>query len=124
LIVSCHDVSDGGALVAAAEMAIGSELGLELTLPEEKELAIWIQEMRGAYLVELPAAVMTPGNAVSDQWYKLFQATRAQQGGDGVVTKEARMKVYVSAENRQKEKAAVDVGVEELRKAWQGTLDW
>jgi phosphoribosylformylglycinamidine synthase len=124
LIVSCHDVSDGGALVAAVEMAIGSELGLELILLGENEMPVWLGEMRGGYLVELPAEVMTPGSAEFDAWFKLLGGNGVQMRGSGSVTREARVRVYDSPGAQKQGRAAVDVGVEELRKAWRGTLDW
>jgi phosphoribosylformylglycinamidine synthase len=52
-ILSCHDISDGGLLVAAAEMCIASGLGLELTeLPIDP-----FEELIGAYLIEVETAL-------------------------------------------------------------------
>lgn len=53
-ILSCHDLSDGGMLVAAAEMCIASGLGLAL---DSTALSIGLfDEVVGAYLVEVEGA--------------------------------------------------------------------
>ncbi|MEM9706721.1 MAG: phosphoribosylformylglycinamidine synthase subunit PurL [Pseudomonadota bacterium] len=52
LITACHDVSDGGILVAAAEMALAAGEGLELTTPvKQRRAAYWFGEDQGRYLV-------------------------------------------------------------------------
>ncbi|MEL6507262.1 MAG: AIR synthase-related protein, partial [Pseudomonadota bacterium] len=52
LITACHDVSDGGTLVAAAEMALACGEGLELNTPVKSgRAAFWFGEDQGRYLV-------------------------------------------------------------------------
>ena len=53
LIADCHDLSDGGLAVAAAEMALASGLGLRLEAPQETEdLLAWLfGEDQARYLV-------------------------------------------------------------------------
>jgi len=52
LITACHDVSDGGMLVAAAEMALASGEGLELKTPvKARRAAYWFGEDQGRYLI-------------------------------------------------------------------------
>lgn len=52
LITACHDVSDGGTLVAAAEMALACGEGLELNTPVKTgRAAFWFGEDQGRYLV-------------------------------------------------------------------------
>ncbi len=52
LITACHDVSDGGLLVAAAEMALASGEGLDLKTPVKlRRAAFWFGEDQGRYLV-------------------------------------------------------------------------
>ncbi len=52
-----HDASDGGLLVAAAEMALGAGQGLALTTPvKARRAAFWFGEDQGRYLLALPAA--------------------------------------------------------------------
>ncbi len=52
LITACHDVSDGGILVAAAEMALAAGEGLELKTPvKARAAAYWFGEDQGRYLI-------------------------------------------------------------------------
>lgn len=52
LITACHDVSDGGLLVAAAEMALAAGRGISLTTPvKQRKAAFWFGEDQGRYLV-------------------------------------------------------------------------
>ncbi len=53
LVDACHDLSEGGLGVAAAEMCIGGRLGLELDLPAGLGL---FQEANGCLLVEVSPA--------------------------------------------------------------------
>ena len=61
LVTACHDVSDGGLLVAAAEMALGAGRGLNLHTPVKmRKAAFWFGEDQGRYLVATaPAAADT-----------------------------------------------------------------
>ena len=61
LITACHDVSDGGLLVAAAEMALACGEGLELKTPvKARAAAYWFGEDQGRYLIAVaPAAADT-----------------------------------------------------------------
>jgi phosphoribosylformylglycinamidine synthase len=57
-----HDVSDGGLLVATAEMALAGDVGVQLfayegTLPAH---AIWFGEDQGRYLLEVDPAQAEP----------------------------------------------------------------
>lgn len=54
---ACHDVSDGGALVAIAEMALAGDLGVELATPSEAEHphAFWFGEDQARYIVTVDA---------------------------------------------------------------------
>lgn len=52
LVTACHDVSDGGILVAAAEMALASGEGLDLKTPvKARRAAYWFGEDQSRYLV-------------------------------------------------------------------------
>ena len=51
---TCHDVSEGGLLVALAEMALAGDLGVTLTATGGH--ALWFGEDQGRYLLALPEA--------------------------------------------------------------------
>jgi phosphoribosylformylglycinamidine synthase len=50
-----HDVSDGGLLVAVAEMAIASGIGAELEAPPSAAHAFWFGEDQARYVLTVPA---------------------------------------------------------------------
>ncbi|MBU6236101.1 MAG: phosphoribosylformylglycinamidine synthase II, partial [Alphaproteobacteria bacterium] len=52
LVSACHDVSDGGVLVAVAEMALASRLGAKLEGPQDA--GFWFGEDQGRYVVATP----------------------------------------------------------------------
>jgi phosphoribosylformylglycinamidine synthase len=96
LVVSCHDVSDGGIAVAAAEMCIASGLGLNI---RQGMLEESFEEVAGRYLVEV-AGVEDLRKIVGE----VAEVTEL-----GVV---------------QEIKQMAGVNIEEMTKAWRGTLDW
>ncbi len=52
LVTACHDVADGGLLVAAADMALAAGRGLNLQTPvKTRKAAFWFGEDQGRYLV-------------------------------------------------------------------------
>jgi len=100
---SCHDVSDGGWLVAAAEMAIGSRYGIELERAEPD----FFTEQLGTYLIEVaPQAV----HAVSR-----YSAVRIDEIGKVI---EAPLLLVADGAQR------ITWDVDELRCAWRKTFDW
>jgi phosphoribosylformylglycinamidine (FGAM) synthase-like enzyme len=52
-VQACHDLSEGGLAVAAAEMAIGGRLGLNLIIPNRDGLRNCFGETTGCLLVEV-----------------------------------------------------------------------
>jgi phosphoribosylformylglycinamidine synthase len=57
-ILACHDVSDGGVLVAIAEMAMAGEVGVHLNppAPELPAYAFWFGEDQGRYVAAIATA--------------------------------------------------------------------
>ena len=55
LILSCHDLSEGGLAVAAAEMAFAGGIGVEITLPEGKTAVGLFSESNTRFLIEVQA---------------------------------------------------------------------
>jgi phosphoribosylformylglycinamidine synthase II len=53
LVLSLHDLSEGGLAVAAAEMCIGGRLGLSLSLPGQEPLRACFGETTGCLLAEV-----------------------------------------------------------------------
>ena len=51
----CHDLADGGLLVAVAEMALAGGIGVEIAVPDGVEAAAWLfGEDQARYLIALP----------------------------------------------------------------------
>jgi phosphoribosylformylglycinamidine synthase len=100
---SCHDVSDGGLAVAAAEMCIACDLGAVLN---DDGTADWFAEPLATYLIEV----------VADQ-AESVQRQLAAQGchvrGVGNVSSTGRLRL-----------GDAEMDGEDLRRAWRGTLDW
>jgi phosphoribosylformylglycinamidine synthase len=105
---STHDVSDGGVLVAAAEMCIASGIGLGVEVMSADSL---FAERSGQYLLEVD------NKRVND----VLESLRAQDvvvENLGPTWKQSRLTVKVAG------KIEADVDIGELTKAWRGTLDW
>ena len=56
MVRACHDLSEGGLGVAAAEMCIAGRLGLAVDLPLDDPLRALFGETNGCLLVELEPA--------------------------------------------------------------------
>ena len=64
LLTACHDISDGGLLIALAEMAIAGNRGATIAIPPEcGRLGFLFGEDQARYLVTAPAAA---GRALSE----------------------------------------------------------
>jgi phosphoribosylformylglycinamidine synthase subunit PurSL len=107
LVVSCHDVSEGGPLVSVAEMCIASGLGADVRLAE----SVMFVEVPGCYVVEY-----APEDG--EELKRLFDAPRLTFEPCGQVVPEPRLR----SDNYQG--AADEVSVGEMTRAWRGTLDW
>ncbi|HKV58080.1 MAG TPA: AIR synthase-related protein, partial [Ktedonobacteraceae bacterium] len=119
LALSCHDLSEGGLAVAAAEMALAGLLGLSIDIgqvasesldyPDELLATILLfSESASRFLLE-----------VAPQQREAFEAhMRAHNVHDiaclGSVTENARFQVYA------RERVLIDVAVDELQAAWKG----
>ena len=54
LLTACHDISDGGLAVAAAEMALAGGVGVALSVKDGlEETAWWFGEDQGRYLIAI-----------------------------------------------------------------------
>jgi len=107
---ACHDVSDGGIAVAAAEMAIASGIGLQLKgqiLSDQFAFA----ESAGRYLVQL-------SNAGS------IELLRNQLGSAGFVSELGTTTSSPSLTIETPGGNSLEIPVADLTNAWRGTLDW
>ena len=102
LVRSAHDCSDGGLLIAAAEMAMAGGLGIELALDGRA----CFSEDPARYLLEIdPGDLDAVTAALSDLTHVVV----------GEFTGDRRLTLS---------DAQLDVPIDELRSAWLGTLDW
>jgi phosphoribosylformylglycinamidine synthase len=116
MVRACHDLSEGGLAVAAAEMAFGGNLGLELSLggvPREEGLddagRILFSESQTRFLVEVPASR-------AKAFEKLTKGLPV--GCIGKVTKTGRLVVKSAG------KKVVEATCEKMRQAWKKPLAW
>jgi phosphoribosylformylglycinamidine (FGAM) synthase-like enzyme len=112
LVRSCHDCSEGGLAVAAAEMCIAGRLGMQLdltALPRDDEVetndVALFAESSSRFLVEVaPGDVRAFEKAMADH-------VRVRLGR---VTEEGFLRV-----RGLRGKAVVECSVDDLRRAWQ-----
>ncbi len=89
LIRSCHDLSEGGLAVAAAEMCIGGRLGLSLTLEAADPGLALFGETNGCLLAEVrPADCLTVESMLADVPHQRL----------GLVTAASRLNISTRAE--------------------------
>ena len=115
LVRACHDLSEGGLAVAAAEMAFSGGVGVELDLaavPAEgdvPEAALLFAENAGRFLVEV----------APDKRNAFLKIVRDLPFGEvGRVTDSRRVVVNHAG------RAVIDVGGADAKAAWQRTFDW
>ncbi|MCL2359517.1 MAG: phosphoribosylformylglycinamidine synthase subunit PurL [Candidatus Bathyarchaeota archaeon] len=115
LIKACHDLSEGGLAVAAAEMALASGLGLTLDLQKvpakdlEQDDFVLFSESNSRFLIEV-------ADADKAEFETLMQGKGCVKIGK--VTKEPQL--HIKGLNG---KIAVDVSVDMLRQSWKKTLN-
>jgi phosphoribosylformylglycinamidine synthase II len=114
LVKACHDLSEGGLAVAAAEMAFAGGYGMELRLQKvpvhnvDRNDFILFSESNSRFLVE-----------VSQKAKQEFEALmkRKAYAEIGTVTKTARLRIYGLSG-----KIIVDASLEDLQASWERTL--
>jgi len=115
LVASCHDISDGGLGVAAAESAFAGGTGMQLDLREvihegvDRDDSMLFSETPGRLLVSVKAR-----NAEAFEQIMGKSAARA-----GMVTDTGRMKVTGLSGS-----VVIDESVDELKECWYRTLDF
>lgn len=117
LVASCHDLSEGGLAVAAAEMAFAGGYGLDLSLSAVSKTAgtddaavLLFSESNTRFLVEVSPE---QADSFEDLWRDLPCVAI------GTVAKHDRLVIACSTGS-----ALVDASIVDLKAAWQRTLDW
>ncbi len=109
-VASAHDITEGGLAVAAAEMCIASGLGLitgaEVMFSEDAFL-----ERPGQYLVELKDE--SDASALEPDFAPFAGITHV-----GLTQHFGKLTITTHRER------ALEISLEDLTKAWRGTLDW
>jgi phosphoribosylformylglycinamidine synthase len=112
---SCHDVSDGGLLVAAAEMCIASGLGVSIDAEQIGDHLF--EETLGSYLIEIDVQ----GEGMIDKFLDHDGVELRVLGPISSVP--PALEVGRTLPNRSR-KVDAYVSIDDLTKAWRGTLDW
>ncbi len=117
LVKSCHDCSEGGITVAAAEMAFAGELGMKLDLanvPSSDNLnrndKLLFSESNSRFIVEV-------ASECQDQFESLMEGNRF--GLIGTTTSESKFEVIGLDKN-----TVISGDIFELKEAWQKPLRW
>jgi phosphoribosylformylglycinamidine synthase subunit PurSL len=115
---SAHDCSDGGLLVAAAEMAFAGRVGLDIELDrlpttrELDDLTACFAETPSRYLLEVaPSQLDTVVRSLRDAGIAFGQVGR--------FASHARLTVHCSRHGR-----VLDEPLDRLRETWLKPLDW
>ena len=115
MVKSCHDLSEGGLAVAAAEMAFASGLGLEINLQMVpiKDVTrndfVLFSESNSRFLIEV-------AQRDKEDFEKLMKGKNCSQ--IGIVTKEP--KLTITGLNGE---VVVDAPLDKLRQSWKKTLN-
>ncbi len=112
---SCHDLSEGGLAVAAAEMAFAGGLGIRIDagkLPAKEEIsqaAALFGESAGRFLVE-----------VCEDQAEAFEKAMADVpfAALGCVRRDLKVEICLGS------KVCIDLSIQEAKQAWQATFDW
>jgi len=118
LVASAHDCSDGGLLVAAAEMAFAGRVGLDLdlaNLPATEPLphhAACFAETPSRYLLEI-----APGNL--DNVIRSLRESNTPFAQIGTFASHDRLTLRTPKDGQR-----LDAKLDDLRHAWLGPLDW
>jgi phosphoribosylformylglycinamidine (FGAM) synthase-like enzyme len=116
-VKACHDLSEGGLGVAAAEMAFAGHLGASIRLrdvpmgePISRDDIILFSESNSRFLVEVPAER-------GADFSRLFDGLPCESVGSVEPGKALRV---ISLDGN----LVVDCEIEDLRAAWKRPLDW
>jgi phosphoribosylformylglycinamidine synthase len=125
LIRSCHDLSDGGLIVALAEMAFSGGLGAQISLdhvPRDDDaafdVALLFSESASRFLVEVSPAC-------ADELGEIFQGLPVGRLGEVTAGNAGGLAPVPRLAVRGLDgRVALDVPVADLKAAWQRPLRW
>ena len=118
LVRSAHDCSDGGLLVAAAEMAFAGRIGLDLDLQGQPTIAplsavvACFAETPSRYLIEVAPDRL-------DAVIRSLNEAGVPFGQIGTFANHERLTLRTATDGQ-----LLDVSLDDLRDAWQAPLDW
>ncbi len=120
LVMACHDLSEGGLAVAAAEMALAGLLGLTIDVAKVKADGTGAEDMATTWLLfsESPSRFLIE---VAPEQQAAFEAHLRNAGINdfahiGSVTETSRFVVRSHAET------LIDLAVDDVQTAWKGEL--
>jgi phosphoribosylformylglycinamidine synthase len=107
VVEACHDLSEGGLAVAAAEMVIASEVGLEVEVWGTGLRPDWFlfSESNSRFLVEVR-------EGKEEEFEGLLKSGGCKYRKVGRVTEEAELRIVNGGEELAR------IGADELRRAW------
>jgi phosphoribosylformylglycinamidine synthase len=112
---SCHDLSEGGLAVAAAEMAFAGGLGIQISVDraetERNDVALF-SESPSRFLVEVE-------EAQADRFREILGRAGAPFHAIGIVNATSRLVIKGIRDN-----VVVDESIADLKEAWQKPLRW
>ncbi len=136
LVAACHDLSEGGLSVAAAEMAFAGELGLKIELARAAPLLVVDHEQQAAAQNAMHTALLlfsesntrflcevAPEHAV--EFEEIMQGIPHASIGEVVAATQLEVVGLPSTENQNTSPPLViDAALADLKEAWQAPLRW
>ncbi|MBS3057222.1 MAG: phosphoribosylformylglycinamidine synthase subunit PurL [Candidatus Diapherotrites archaeon] len=116
LVASCHDISNGGIAVCAAEAAFAGMLGMQIDARKIPSDGI----KRDDYLLFSESAsrfIVTIAEQKKNKFEKIMKGNVFAE--IGIVTKGPKFAV-IGLDGKE----AINAGINELKQAWKKTLDW
>jgi phosphoribosylformylglycinamidine synthase subunit PurSL len=112
LVASCHDLSDGGLGVAAAETAFSGNLGMTLDL---RNVAGEVNGDEMTLFSESPGRILVTVSAAAKDAFEVMMGDTVKRVGE--ISAETRLKVTGLNGN-----PIIDTDVKALKESWQKTL--
>jgi len=126
LVRACHDMSEGGLAVAAAEMCFAGGLGAELYLNQvpselsheemlQRNVCVLFSESNSRFLCEVP------GNK-EKEFKQALEGVPCEN--IGTVQNTAELNIQIESDGKQPAQTIARVKIDSLKKAWLTPLDW